>query len=88
MLRKQIRDMIREELMDAGEITEYDALFSKKADWEAAKDKLRNDLQSLLYKIENDDYSSGMEEISDVIVQLKRWKKTMEKHLNDGVYEI
>lgn len=78
---REVRKYVREFLLKGGNIKEYDALFSKKKDWENTKKEMKREMMDLLLNIENDEYQEGIRKIDDVIQKLRDWKSRIEKHL-------
>lgn len=77
---EDIRDMVREMLM-SDELSEYDALYQKKKEWNKESKELRMLLVDLLKHIEDDDYQEGVDKIDKVVDKLKMWKNKIEKFL-------
>jgi len=81
-LKEEIKEMIKDMIMNDDEIKEYDLLYRKKEDWNKAKKELRSDMVTLMKHLEDDEYQKGVILIDKVTDSLKKWKKRLQKQLD------
>lgn len=79
---EELRELVRELLMNDSDLSEFDALYPKRKTWEEESKELRAQMVSLLKHIQNDKYKEGLKSIDSVIYKLKDWKEKIESHLN------
>jgi len=81
-LKAEIKEMIKDMIMNDEEIQEYDLIYKKKEDWSQAKKELRSDMVMLMKHLEDDEYKKGVILIDKVTGSLKIWKKKINKQLD------
>lgn len=82
LTEKEVRDYVREVLMNSMNLKELDALMPKtKQQWKDEALELRATLVDLMKNIENDDYLDGLNKIDSAIKHLQSWKLKIEKFL-------
>ena len=81
-LKSEIKEMIKDMIMNDEEIQEHDLIYRKKEDWTQAKKELKSDMVMLMKRLENDDYKKGILLIDKVTGSLKTWKKRINKQLD------
>jgi len=79
---KELRDFVKEVLLNSIDLKELDALIPKtKSQWKDEAMELRSTLVDLMKNIENDDYSDGIKKIDNAVKHLQNWKLKIEKFL-------
>lgn len=79
---KELRDFVKEVLINAVDLKELDALLPKtKSQWKDEAMELRTTLVDLMKNIENDAYADGIKKIDLAIKHLQSWKIKIEKFL-------
>jgi hypothetical protein len=79
---KELRDFVKEVLLNSIDLKELDALIPKtKAQWKDEAMELRSTLVDLMKNIENDDYADGIKKIDNAVKHLQNWKLKIEKFL-------
>lgn len=81
-IKAEIKEMIKDMIINDEEIQEYDLLYKKKEDWSQAKKELRSDMVMLMKHLEDDEYKKGVMLIDKVTSSLKSWKKRINKQLD------
>jgi len=79
LTEKELKSLIKEKLMG---MSESDALYAKKEDWQESKKKIRQNMIELLKHIEEDEYEEGVEKIGSLISKLKDWQVKIQKFIN------
>lgn len=79
---KELRDYVKEIIMDTLDKNESDSLLPKtKSQWKDEAIELRSTLVDLMKNIENDNYEDGIKKIDTAIKHLNSWKLKIEKFL-------
>jgi len=81
LYENKFRDIVREVIMGM-DVSESDALYAKKEDWQASKKKIRANMIELLKHIEEDEYEQGVKEIASLIDKLKNWQIKIQKFID------
>lgn len=81
MNEKEIRKLIRAELVKNSGLNELDMILPKKKEWAEEASELRKDMVGLLKHIQDEEYEDGLKTINSAISRLNTWKSKIEKFL-------
>jgi hypothetical protein len=81
MNEKEIRKLIRAELVKNAKLNELDLILPKQKDWAEEASELRKVMVDLLKHIQDEEYEDGLKTINSAISKLNTWKNKIEKLL-------
>lgn len=81
MNEKEIRKLIRAELVKNAKLNELDLILPKQKGWAEEASELRKDMVNLLKHIQDEEYEDGLKTINSAISKLNTWKNKIEKLL-------
>ena len=81
MNEKEIRKLIRAELVKNAKLNELDLILPKQKGWAEEASELRKDMVNLLKHIQDEEYEDGLKTINSAISKLNTWKGKIEKLL-------
>lgn len=81
MNEKEIRKLIRAELVKNAKLNELDLILPKQKGWAEEASELRKVMVDLLKHIQDEEYEDGLKTINSAISKLNTWKNKIEKLL-------
>lgn len=82
---KTLRKLIRKNLQEMEEISESDLLVRAGVNWDEAKSQFLTKINSLISKIDDDQYDDADDLIGSVSVMLRIWRAKIKKGQSDIV---
>jgi len=76
---KQLRTLVRNIMSEMDNVNEHDLIMRAGLDWNRVKSEFANNVNSLIQKIDDDQYDDAEDLIGKAIVMLKMWKHKIKK---------